>query len=88
MTLAEMSAMGTTAGAPALQVSKGPPGGSGLPGSGPAAAMPGSAPPPPANPPMGQPARPVVGSHGGAVSVGTHGTASAAKGANPATHQF
>lgn len=81
MTPAEMSAMGTTAGAPVTQTSKGPQAGSGLPGSGPPPAPPGNAPAPP---PVGAPnAAPRVQAHAGARSVGTHQSRSPNKRANP-----
>jgi hypothetical protein len=87
MTLAQFSAMGTTAGAPVAQVSKGPPGGSGQPGSGPPPLQPGQQPQPQAinAPPAGgpKPSRPVVGPHGGSRSVGTHASRSPNKQANP-----
>lgn len=81
-TLAELSAMGTTAGAPVQQTSKGPPGGSGLPGSGPPQAAPGTAPEPaPVN--ANPKAKPPVVAHAGVESVGTHQSASPNKRANP-----
>ena len=87
MTLAQTSAMGTTAGAPVMQTSKGPPNGSGLPGSGPPPAAPGMNQQPQGvntSPPAGAaPARPVVGPHT-TQSVGTHPSRSPNKRVNPA----
>ena len=83
-TLADTSAMGTTQGAPVMAISKGP-----IPGSGPPPAMPGNdqAPPPAAPPanaaPIGDTARPVVGPHMKAQSVGTHPSKSTSKRGNP-----
>ena len=83
-TLADVSAMGTTQGAPVMAISKGP-----LPGSGPPPAMPGNdqAPAPPAPPagqaPVGVAARPVVAPHANTPSVGTHPSKSANKRGNP-----
>lgn len=85
MNLAQMSAMGTTAGASAAQVSKGPAAGTGLPGAGPAEQPPGQsqAPvPPPPTPPIGATSRPSVGPHKGR-SVGTHPSKSPHKRGNP-----
>lgn len=91
-TLAQLSAMGTTAGAAAAEVSKGPAPGTNLPGSGPAApqAPPPNAarqPPPQFNsgPPAGDmPARPVIKHHASTRSVGTHGARSPHKRKNVA----
>lgn len=90
MSLAQTSAMGTTAGAPVAN-SMGPPAGSGLPGAGPAPAMPGQNPIPTpgvdSGPPIGPPTppNPVVAPHAKAKSVGTHASRSAHKRGNP-TH--
>lgn len=94
LTLAQASAMGTTQGAPVMQIAKGPPGGSGLPGSGPPPAAPGNAQQPPgvgaappapaAGPPVGVAANPVVAAHA-QPSVGTHLSRSPNKRADP-TH--
>lgn len=69
LTLANASAMGTAAGAPAA-MNVGPP---------PAPA----APPPGAPPAGGPPARPAVDTHAGEVSVGTHQSANPFKRGNP-----
>lgn len=85
MTLGQMSAAGTTAGAPAAQVDMGPPPGSGLPGSGPTPVNPTPDVPPDSTPqsPMGGNQRPVVGSHATKRSVGTHPSRSPKKRGNP-----
>jgi hypothetical protein len=94
MTLAQASAMGTTQGAPVMQIAKGPPAGSGLPGSGPPPAQPGQDQQPPGvtatTPAAGGPkvANPVVAPHRGQPSVGTHPSKSPNKQVNPVHGMF
>ena len=74
-TLADVSAAGTTQGAPVTQISKGPPT---MPGQAPAPAVQGAGVAPP-------PQRQVVGRHANAPSVGTCQSGSPLKQGNP-TH--